>query len=200
MNAVDETETEVRRIPLTAIIVDPAIQQRAAGTSQDVVADYADAMRDGLEFPPIDVFGTEDGGFYPADAFIASRHTDQHIPTRKKSNAGFIPAIVTMRCCSPAARTRSTDCGATAQTRRKRSRRCCAASDGRNGVIARSLGNVGSPTGSSLPFAAPIWKRVQMSVRRRTRPPPPRTPVRQPHRALRRTHDARSGAAAGVTA
>jgi hypothetical protein len=69
MNAVDETETEVRRIPRTAIIVDPAIQQRAAGTSQDVVADYADAMRDGLEFPPIDVFGTEDGGFYPADGF-----------------------------------------------------------------------------------------------------------------------------------
>jgi ParB-like nuclease domain len=69
MNAVDETETEVRRIPLAAIIVDPAIQQRAAGTSQDVVADYADAMRDGVKFPLIDVFGNEDGSFYPAHGF-----------------------------------------------------------------------------------------------------------------------------------
>jgi ParB/Sulfiredoxin domain len=43
------------------------IQQRAAGTSQDVVADYAEEMRNGAAFPPIDVFATEDGILYLAD-------------------------------------------------------------------------------------------------------------------------------------
>lgn len=71
MNAIGNSEAEwqLQRIPLAAIIVDPAIQQRAAGTSQDVVADYAEAMRDGVAFPPIDVFSTGDGIFYLGDGF-----------------------------------------------------------------------------------------------------------------------------------
>jgi uncharacterized ParB-like nuclease family protein len=71
MNAICNSETawQLQRIPLAAITVDPAIQQRAAGTSQDVVADYAEAMRDGVVFPPIDVFSNEDGVFYLADGF-----------------------------------------------------------------------------------------------------------------------------------
>jgi hypothetical protein len=69
MNAVDDTEVEVRRIPLAAITVDPEIQQRAAGTSQEIVADYAEAMRDGVAFPPIDVFSTGGGILYLADGF-----------------------------------------------------------------------------------------------------------------------------------
>jgi hypothetical protein len=43
MNAVNnpEMEWQVRRIPLDAILVDPTVQQRAAGTSQDVIDEYA---------------------------------------------------------------------------------------------------------------------------------------------------------------
>jgi hypothetical protein len=71
MNAICEGEMEwpVQRIPLAAITVDPAIQQRAAGTSPDIVADYAEAMRDGVAFPPIDVFSTGDGIFHLGDGF-----------------------------------------------------------------------------------------------------------------------------------
>jgi ParB-like nuclease domain len=71
MDAVSngEMEWQVRRIPLDAIQVDPAVQQRAAGTSQDVVYDYAEAMRNGIEFTPIDVFGNDDGPFHLGDGF-----------------------------------------------------------------------------------------------------------------------------------
>jgi hypothetical protein len=52
MNAADnpEVEWQVRRVPLDAIQADPTVQQRAGGTSQDLVADYAEAMRNGIEF------------------------------------------------------------------------------------------------------------------------------------------------------
>jgi hypothetical protein len=71
MTAAGHTELEwqVRRIPLDAIQVDPIVQQRAAGTSQDVVDDYAETMRNGIEFTPIDVFGNDDGPFHLADGF-----------------------------------------------------------------------------------------------------------------------------------
>jgi hypothetical protein len=71
MNTVGNTEVEwqVRRIPLESIEVDPTVQQRAAGTSQDVVDEYAEAMRNGIEFPPIDVFGNDDGPFHLGDGF-----------------------------------------------------------------------------------------------------------------------------------
>ena len=66
MNAVSNSEMEwqVRRIPFDAITVDPAIQQRAAGTSQDVVDEYGEAMRSGAAFPPIDVFSNDDATFH----------------------------------------------------------------------------------------------------------------------------------------
>jgi hypothetical protein len=51
--------SELRRIPLAAIKIDPAIQQRVAGTSQEVVDDYARGMRDGDAFPPIIVFSPD---------------------------------------------------------------------------------------------------------------------------------------------
>jgi ParB-like nuclease domain len=71
MNAIcnNEVEWQVQRISLAAITVDAAVQQRAAGTSQHVVADYAEAMCDGVAFPPIDVFRDEDGAFYLANGF-----------------------------------------------------------------------------------------------------------------------------------
>jgi hypothetical protein len=59
----------VQRISLAAITIDPAVQQREAGTSQAIVADYAEAMRDGVAFPPIDVFRDEDGATYVANGF-----------------------------------------------------------------------------------------------------------------------------------
>jgi uncharacterized ParB-like nuclease family protein len=62
-------KSTLTRIPLDAIQVDPSVQQRAAGTSQDVVDDYAEAMRNGVEFPPIDVFGNGDGPYYVGNGF-----------------------------------------------------------------------------------------------------------------------------------
>jgi hypothetical protein len=49
MNAICNSgvKWQLQRIPLAAIIVDPALQQRAAGTSQDIVADYAEALAHG---------------------------------------------------------------------------------------------------------------------------------------------------------
>ena len=71
MNAVNnpDVEWQVRRIPLESIRVDPTVQQRAAGTSQDVVDEYAEAIRNGVAFPPIVVFGYADGPFYVGDGF-----------------------------------------------------------------------------------------------------------------------------------
>ena len=119
MNAVNnpEVEWQLRRIPLNSIRVDPAIQQRAAGTSRDVVDEYAEAMRNGAAFPPIDVFDNDDGdaSILPM-AFTAWRPTDWRIPTPMISNVRFTPATVTMRSFLPAARTRSTDCRAAART------------------------------------------------------------------------------------
>jgi ParB-like nuclease domain len=71
MNAANnpEVEWQVRRIPLDAIRVDPTVQQRAAGTSQDIIDEYSEAMRNGVAFPPIVVFGYADGPFYLGDGF-----------------------------------------------------------------------------------------------------------------------------------
>jgi hypothetical protein len=71
MNEITKVEpaSELRRIPLAVIKIDPTIQQRVNGTSEDVVGDYARAMRDGDEFPPPTVF-TNDGITYRlADGF-----------------------------------------------------------------------------------------------------------------------------------
>jgi hypothetical protein len=62
-------DSTLARIPLESIQVDPTVQQRAAGTCQDVVAMYAEAMCDGVAFPPIVVFGNVDGPFYLGDGF-----------------------------------------------------------------------------------------------------------------------------------
>jgi hypothetical protein len=62
-------ESTLTRIPFDAIQVDRSVQQRAAGTSQDVVDEYVEAMRNGVEFPPIDVFGNGDGPYYLGDGF-----------------------------------------------------------------------------------------------------------------------------------
>lgn len=61
--------SEVRRIPLAAIVVDLAIQQRARGTSEDTVNEYAEAMRNGDKFPAVIVFSDDDRTFHLADGF-----------------------------------------------------------------------------------------------------------------------------------
>ncbi len=110
-------DSTLTRIPLDAIRVDPTVQQRAAGTCQDVVDEYAEEMRNGVKFPPIDVFGYDEGHFISAAAFTPWRPINWRTPTRKISNVGFTPAVATMHFYSPAARTPSMDCGAIARTR-----------------------------------------------------------------------------------
>jgi hypothetical protein len=61
--------SELRCVPRAAITIDSSIQQRVAGTSQTVVEGYAQAMRDGNEFPPPTVFSTDGRTFYLADGF-----------------------------------------------------------------------------------------------------------------------------------
>jgi hypothetical protein len=60
---------KLHRIPLAAIKIDPAIQQRVAGTSQEVVDDYACAMRNGDVFPPPIVFSHDDVNYYLVDGY-----------------------------------------------------------------------------------------------------------------------------------
>jgi hypothetical protein len=71
MNQIPKVEpgSELRRIPLEAITVDPSVQQRVAGTSQEVVDDYARAMRVGDPFPPIIVFSDDGVTYHLADGF-----------------------------------------------------------------------------------------------------------------------------------
>ena len=118
MNAANDPEVEwrVRRIPLEAIRVDPTVQQRASGTSQDVVDEYAEAMRNGIEFPPIDVSVRGMGRFISATAFTALTPICWRIPMQSILNVEFTPEIVTMRFFAPAAQTRSTACRAAAPT------------------------------------------------------------------------------------
>jgi hypothetical protein len=61
--------SELRSIELAAIVVDPAIQQRSDGTSEDTVNQYAEAMRNGAKFPPVVVFSNDDRTFHLADGF-----------------------------------------------------------------------------------------------------------------------------------
>jgi ParB-like nuclease domain len=71
MNTITKVESasELRRITLEAITIDRSVQQRVAGTSQEVVEDYACAMRDGDAFPPLIVFSDEGLNYYIADGF-----------------------------------------------------------------------------------------------------------------------------------
>jgi hypothetical protein len=61
--------SEVRRLPLSAIKLDPAVQQRVEGTSQEIVRGYADNMRAGDKFPPVVVFSKDGVTYHLADGF-----------------------------------------------------------------------------------------------------------------------------------
>jgi hypothetical protein len=79
-NSKVEPAVELRRIPLAAIKIDPTIQQRVNGTSQGVVDDYAEALRDGVRLPPVIVF-TDDGvTYWLADGFHRTAAHQQAYP------------------------------------------------------------------------------------------------------------------------
>ena len=91
-NSKVEPAWELRRIPLAVITVDPSIQQRVAGTSQEVVEDYAEAMRDGDEFPVPVVFSNDDGvtgivgdGFHRLEAYRLAHPDAQEIVCELRS-------------------------------------------------------------------------------------------------------------------
>jgi hypothetical protein len=69
LDKVDVVEFSLRRIPVAAIKVDTSIQQRVAGTSRQVVEEYARAMRDGDAFPPPIVFSTDGLTYHLGDGF-----------------------------------------------------------------------------------------------------------------------------------
>jgi ParB-like nuclease domain len=69
LGKVDLDESSLRHIPLVAIKVDSSVQQRVVGTSQEVVEEYALAMRDGDQFPPLIVFSTNGLTYYLCDGF-----------------------------------------------------------------------------------------------------------------------------------
>jgi len=48
----------MKTMPIASLILDPSAQARER-LSQDIVADYAEAMREGATFPPVTAFGTE---------------------------------------------------------------------------------------------------------------------------------------------
>lgn len=55
-------------LSLESLTIDPAMQMRVAGIDPGTVTDYAEAMEDGAEFPPIIVF-TDGNSYWPADGF-----------------------------------------------------------------------------------------------------------------------------------
>lgn len=55
-------------VPLSLIRQDPDLQLREAGIDPAVVADYAEAMDAGAEFPPVIVF-FDGQGYWPGDGF-----------------------------------------------------------------------------------------------------------------------------------
>jgi hypothetical protein len=65
----EPTVSEVRRIPLAALKVDQAVQQRVRGTAKTLVAEYAAAMRGGAAFPPPVVFSEGGDDYHLADGF-----------------------------------------------------------------------------------------------------------------------------------
>ena len=61
-------QAPIGNIPLAAIIIDPAIQQRADGIDPDLVADYSDGIAEWIKYAPVTVFSSK-GEHWLADGF-----------------------------------------------------------------------------------------------------------------------------------
>ena len=67
--ATSRTAPAVKTLKLSAIEVDSTIQPRVNGLNPDVVAEYAEAMRDGARFPPIVVYEDGAGSCWLSEGF-----------------------------------------------------------------------------------------------------------------------------------
>ena len=199
MNTINDPEVEWQlRIPLDSIRVDPAIQQRAAGTSQDVVDEYAEAMPNGAEFPPIDVFGNDDGPFHLGDGFhrleaYGSAHPDAK-DIECKVHPGDRDDALLFACSANAQHglPRSRSDKLKAVTTLIRSERWSGWSDreiARQCAVSHTFVAAVRSHLATFPDAGPQGKRPQRTLARRP------TAHRPPHWF----DDAPSGAAVGVT-
>jgi len=57
----------VEKVPLSKIQRDPACRSRAGQPNPVVVGEFADAIRNGTDFPPVDLFFDDDGKYWPGD-------------------------------------------------------------------------------------------------------------------------------------
>ncbi len=55
-----------KKIDLDKIHLDPAVQSREK-VNEETVTEYAEAMKQGAEFPAIDVYGDDEAGYWPGD-------------------------------------------------------------------------------------------------------------------------------------
>ncbi len=63
------TDPAARRLLLSAIRIDPAVQSRADGLDEATVEEYAELMRAGVAFPPVRVFRSQGGTLWLAQGF-----------------------------------------------------------------------------------------------------------------------------------
>ncbi len=82
-------KSQRRRVELRLIIVDPLIQQRCK-TSKKVVSEYAQAMRDDANFPPLTVF-CSDGDYILADGFTRKKAQEKAHPNNTHIECEVLP-------------------------------------------------------------------------------------------------------------
>jgi hypothetical protein len=84
----DIAGTPVELIPISAIRIDGSTQSRAA-TSAATVAEYAEAIKEGAEFPPPVLYRDEDGNYWPGDGHHTilgyQRAGRDEVPSRVRS-------------------------------------------------------------------------------------------------------------------
>ena len=95
---------QMKTFPIAGLVMDPATQSRAR-LSDEVIAEYAEAMRAGATFPPVTAFGA-DGEAYLADGWhrvLAARESGvDEIEVDLRAGA------CARRSCMPSGRTRRT--------------------------------------------------------------------------------------------
>jgi hypothetical protein len=67
------TELDPAQVPLASIERDPAINCRVGGVHEQIATEYAEALRNGVQLPPVIVFRDADGKLWLADGFHRCR-------------------------------------------------------------------------------------------------------------------------------